>query len=121
MDPRVAPTHASEQGSTILLNSKLVSGSVGEEKDSNVDYITNGIDKIKQISEKVLSLLSTLQQQLQQRQQEEQQQQKQPLQQQQQQQQVVQAAEDSAKLLSILTELDKKVQQILNVSTTEKV
>ena len=109
LDPMVTPKPA--QGSAILLNtSKMVSGGAREEK-SSIDYITSGvIDEIKRISETMLSLVR---QNLQQQQEE--------LQEQQQQSQVVQAAED------LLTELDKKVQQILKhcadvyVSTKEKV
>ena len=112
LDPMIAPKHA--QGSTVSLNSKMVSGLNVTEAKSSVDYVTSGIDKIRQISEKILSLVSTLQQQQQAQLEEEEQQQ------QQQQLQVVQAAEDP-KQLSILTELDKKVQQILDASTMEKV
>ena len=93
------------------LNSKMVSGNDHEVK-SSVDYVTSGIDEIKQISEQILGLLRTLQQQQQQ--------------QQQQQLQVSHAAEaDPQKLSSVLTELHKNMQQIrkycADVSTIEKV
>ena len=95
---------ASNKGITIL-NSKMVSGNDHEVK-SSVDYVTSGIDEIKQISKQILTMLSTLQQQ-------------------QQQLQVSHAAEADVKLSSILTELDTKMQQILkycvDVSTIEKV
>ena len=89
-----------EAGSADALNSKMVSGNDDPEAKSKVDYVTYGINEIKQNSEKILSLLSTLQQQVEQQQQE-----------------ASPVAEEPEQSGSILTEVDKKVQQILKCCT----
>ena len=99
----IAPKQA---GSAVAWNSKMVSGNSPQAK-SKVDHVTYGIDEIKQISEKILKLLSTLQQQ------QDQQQHQQAGQQQQRASPVTEVPEES----SILTEVDKKVQQILKCCT----
>lgn len=77
-----------------MLNSAMVSGNSHEAR-SSVDYVTAGIDQIKQLSEQILSILKSPQQH------------QQPL------LAAGQVAECDPKLYSMLTELDKKVQQFL--------